>query len=54
MNTQPTMQQCQGCPDESTRLVPQGGIHLDDCSECFRHCGCVRSTMGEPLNEVEW
>lgn len=46
MGIQPGMQQCDGCPDTSLRLVPQGGVHLDSCSECPRHCGCNTDTMG--------
>lgn len=42
MGILPGMEQCQGCPDTSLRMVPQGGVHLDDCSECFRHCQCQR------------
>lgn len=33
--------QCGGCPEWSMRPVPQPG-HLEDCSECFRHCQCNR------------
>lgn len=47
MGITPDMEQCAGCPHESLRVVPQGGVHLDDCSECCNHCQCQRPTMGE-------
>lgn len=53
MGIVPGMVQCEGCPDESLRVVPQGGVHSDDCGNCFRHCWCQRPTMGEPAHEPE-
>lgn len=45
-------QQCEGCPEESRRYVPQGNGHLDDCSECQRHCQCFKDTMGAGGDEA--